>query len=362
MGKINVSDSLLFMLSCREALVGVVESSSMPRAEKGRSKDFLFNEATDYQIMSLIVKGELPDEKYNLVGEQLLHLELKDQITFSADLIAETLGTGVLSSMLFEVGPLYPKYSSQVPVLEFLTSSKAKVVVEGPVEVIGSGAEKINAVWNAFKNIPVVKAVAADLKLDPNNMKRGSEVDKLIMAQLKKAGGKVDAAVQGLKDKVDKGWLQSKLERLNKGQGSRHRAPEGWWNNLQNQIKLKSMDAKHAVNSAIGQAKQYAAQNPDQAKAGAIIAGAALAALAIFGAYKTYKRFFSKAAKACAGNKGPERKACIKKFKVQAVQAQISDLKAAVSKCEVTKDPGKCKATIGSKIQKLQTKAQKAAA
>jgi hypothetical protein len=360
--KINVSDSLLFMLSCREALAGIVESSSMPMTERGRTTDFLYNEATDYQIMSLIIRGELPEDKYNIYGEQLLHTELKEQIIQVYEFVSDQFGDEVILSLLAEVGPLYPKYSSAAPVLEFLLSTRNQVVSEAVPEAIGAGAEKVSAVWNAFKNIPVVKAVAADLKVDPNNMKRGSEVDRLILRQLEKAKGNVDAAVQGLKGKFSKGWLQSKLERANKGRGSQYRAPEETWDKIRIWAQHKSLDAKSAVNSALQKAQQQAGKI-DAAQPGAkYVAGAALAALAIFGAYKTYKRFFSKSAKACSGNKGVERKACIKKFKVDAIKAQISDLNAASAKCAATKDPGKCKATIGAKIQKLQTKAQKSAA
>ena len=132
--------------------------------------------------------------------------------------------------------------------------------------------------------------------------------------------------------------------------------PEGWWDKVQSQVRVKASGAKNAVDTAVQHAQQIAKDNPKAT----LVAGAALAALAIFGAYKTYKRFFSKAAKACKGSQ--DRNACLKQYKVKAVQAQISDLKAASGKCGASKDPGKCKASIGNKIQKLQVKAQRAAA
>ena len=354
MEKINMSDSLLFMLSCREALAGIVESSSMATSEKGRTRDFLFNEATDYQIMSLILKGELPQEKYNLTAEYLLHLELKDQVTAAADFVSEAFGDEILTSMLFEIGPLYPKYSSQVPVVEFLTTSKAQVVLEGPLKDaakwLGGLADKTANLKQKALSLP--GAQSGDY---------GDVLARAAKSKLVQFKGDMAKAWDALKGDFEAGKFQSKLTRLNKGRGSQYRAPEGIWNKVRVWAQHKSLDAKSAVNNAIKKAQDYASQNPDQAKAGAIIAGAALAALAIFGAYKTYKRFFSKAAKACKGT-GAERKTCLKQYKVKAIQAQISDLKAATARCSASKDPGKCKATIGAKIQKLQAKAQSAAA
>jgi len=355
--KINLSDSLLFMLSCREALVGIVESSSMLPAEKGRTKDFLFNEATDYQIMSLIVKGELPKENYNIYEELILHMELKEQVLMVSEFFDSKFGEGFSLKMITEIGPLYPNYSSNKPIVEFLMSSKAKVISEGPAAEIGGAAEKVNRLWTAFKNTPLGKDLA------PGSAMRDSEVKKYFMGVLNKAKGNVDAAIQSVKDDAKQGWLKSKFEKINQNMSPSEkrfepRAAEGWWDKIQSQVRVKASGAKNAMDAAIHQAKQYSAQNPN-AK---YIAAAALAALAIYGAYKTYKRFFSKAAKACSGKGGAERKTCIKGYKVQALKAQISDLQAAAGKCGASKDPGKCKASIGNKIQKLQSKAQRAAA
>jgi hypothetical protein len=341
--KINMGDSLLFMLSCREALAGIVETSSMPTFEKGRTKDFLYNEATDYQIMNLILKGKLPDEKYNLTAEQLLHIEFKDQVIKSANFVSELFGEDLLENLLFEVGPLYPKYSSAAPIVEFLLSSNSKVLTEeSVVSKLGGAAEKVGHIRNKLSSF--FKGATA------------SKVDAYIARKLSAVKGDTSKAMDAIKGEYEKGKLQSSLTRLNKGRGSQHRAPEGAWDKIRIWAQHKSLDARSAVNNAIQRAQQYSAQNPN-AK---FIAGAALAALAIFGAYKTYKRFFSKSAKACKGS--ADRKACIKKFKVDAIKAQISDLQAASARCSVTKDPAKCKATIGNKVQKLQMKAQKKAA
>jgi hypothetical protein len=89
-------------------------------------------------------------------------------------------------------------------------------------------------------------------------------------------------------------------------------------------------------------------------KTGAVIAAAAAAAAVIAMGYATYKRFFSKAAKACKGSE--DRKACLKKFKVNAIKAQIQTLKSGMGKCAKSNKPEKCKANVQNKINKLQAK------
>jgi hypothetical protein len=91
-------------------------------------------------------------------------------------------------------------------------------------------------------------------------------------------------------------------------------------------------------------------------KVAASIAAATVAAAAVAGAYKIYKNYFSKAARACKGKEGDAKQACMKKFKADAVKAEISALKSGMSKCAKSKDPAKCKAAIQKKIQGLQAK------
>jgi hypothetical protein len=240
--------------------------------------------------------------------------------------------------------------------LEFLTNVKGRIVVEGPLQAVGASAEKINRLWSAFKNTAVGK------DLSPGSAMRDSEVKKYFTGLLNKAEGNVNAAIQNLKADAEKGWFTSKMERLTKNQGSRYQPREGikgWWDSVERMAREKGESAKQAISGAISQAQKYAADNPGQAKAGLAIGGAALAALALFASYKTYKRFFSKAAQACKGS-GPEKNTCMKKYKLQAIKAQIQDLQAAAAGCGKTKQPDKCKATIGNKIRKLQTKAQAA--
>ena len=86
------------------------------------------------------------------------------------------------------------------------------------------------------------------------------------------------------------------------------------------------------------------------------LGAAAVTSLLVYGSYKVYKRFFSAAAKACAGKSGSEKTACMKKYKIDAIRAQISDLNRSKGACNKTNNPEACKHKIDGKIAHLKNK------
>jgi len=96
------------------------------------------------------------------------------------------------------------------------------------------------------------------------------------------------------------------------------------------------------------------AQQQDLA-AGSIVA-TVYALAAIKAGFMAYKRFFSQAAKACAGRSGVEKTSCMNQFKTKALQAQIKVLQSAMGGCSKSKDPVKCKAKLQNKINKIKAK------
>jgi hypothetical protein len=65
-----------------------------------------------------------------------------------------------------------------------------------------------------------------------------------------------------------------------------------------------------------------------------------------------YKKFFSQAAKACKGKKGPDKKNCVTSFKVKGLQAAKAKVAAGMAKCK----DAKCKAKLQSKVQGFDAK------
>lgn len=82
----------------------------------------------------------------------------------------------------------------------------------------------------------------------------------------------------------------------------------------------------------------------------AVVAAAAVLGLA------AYKNYFSKAAKACKGKAGLEKKNCIAKFKKQAQRAKVTAMQKAMSQCSKSKDPATCKQKLQTKITKEKAK------
>jgi hypothetical protein len=102
-----------------------------------------------------------------------------------------------------------------------------------------------------------------------------------------------------------------------------------------------------------------AAQDFAGPHAGTALAATALAGVAAYGATKIYKRFFSQAAKACAGKSGAQKTACMQQYKVKASQAKVQSLMRSKATCKKAKNPQKCMAAIDAEIQKAKSKAGK---
>jgi hypothetical protein len=98
------------------------------------------------------------------------------------------------------------------------------------------------------------------------------------------------------------------------------------------------------------------------AEAGAVggivvtLAATAVLAAATAAGIVAYKRFFSKAARACKDKGGIHKTSCMNKFKRQGQAARIKALQAGMVKCAKTKDPAKCKSKLQGKINKEKAK------
>jgi len=90
------------------------------------------------------------------------------------------------------------------------------------------------------------------------------------------------------------------------------------------------------------------------AKAGKIAAYAAIPAAAGVAAFKIWKNYLSKAAKACKG--APDKESCMARYKETAMQAQLQKLQDAKKDCSSSSSPEKCMAKIDKMIAKKQAK------
>ncbi len=123
----NIAESILFLLSARETLSCMVEASSVDH--KNELKNFLMNEASDYEIIHMLMHEEMPNEKYDFTNEVRLFSDLKKQVLINYNIISEHMGESV-QTFIDEVDTVYPDFSSAMPVLEFQLSTKDNALEE----------------------------------------------------------------------------------------------------------------------------------------------------------------------------------------------------------------------------------------
>lgn len=302
---INVSESILFLTSARIALKESIQYSKLDEGRKRELKNFVMKEATDYQVMSLLVNETLPEEKYNIQEEVALFESYKDLMSENFEIFSEFMTTEQMSTLITEVGPISQYgYSTAAPILEHLYQSG--VLTEGPIS------------W--------IKKVAGKAKEKAGNAAFDAEVKRRALAKSVPHKAKGMAKTAGEKIKAAPGQIKAAAK-----------AAPG-------QIKSSAKKGFEA-------GKKFAGT-----KTGKGLAVAAAAAAAIYAGSKVYKRFFGAAAKACKGMSGAEKTACMDKYKANAVKGQINSTMAGISACNKTKDPAKCKQIIQGRVAKLRAK------
>jgi len=341
----NIGDSVLFLLSSRAALANIIEASGTKNSSDLIS--FIHNEASDYEIMNLLVNGSLPDEKYNDVAEMLLFSEFKESVMMNKDFVIEMVGEDTFYNVLHEVDSLYMGISTASPIIEFASMQDQEIAIACMINEAGVGA-KIVAGQSA-KALAKKKAQhAAQAKLASmkganvaiGKHKVGSAVaagKKAVMDKVAAAKGSLGKATAGAKGKII-------------GKGGRAAPTSG--------AKMKA--AGKYYGAKVGAAGKIAAGKTAAfaaTPAGMAVGGAAAAALAIYAGAKIYKRFLSQAAKSCGGQSGAAKTACMSKYKKQAIMKQAAAIQSASSTCAKSKDPAKCKAAVAKKVQSLKSKA-----
>ena len=85
----NINDSLLFLKICRDTICEINDNKEL--------NYFIQNEASDYQIINIIVNNEIPTEKYNITKEH-------ETWEIFQDLIYENNNN--LYKLIVEIGPI----------------------------------------------------------------------------------------------------------------------------------------------------------------------------------------------------------------------------------------------------------------
>lgn len=89
------------------------------------------------------------------------------------------------------------------------------------------------------------------------------------------------------------------------------------------------------------------------------VAAGVIVALMSLAAVQIYRKKFSPAAKSCKQFIGPEKNACMKKFRLDALSGKLAALRSGIGACASSKEPDKCRASMQRKIQSLEAKIAK---
>jgi len=399
--EVNTSESILFLGCARVTLSEMIKASLVK--EKKELSSFVLNEASDYQIMSLLVEGELPDKKSDIFEEERLFDDLKDLITNNYLELSELVNGDVLNTFVHEVGSIAPKgMSSALPLLEFaiergpvseeyfwkrvqeqfpgeelgslkggVTPEKIKAAIATTKAAYAAAQNKLGLAKDGLKTLLAKKtagvtgaqAKALTMQISHQKEKIATLTAKTntIGATLRTLGGQLKAAlakgatagVAGAKAAAAKGAVAAKAAAAKGAVVAKGAAAKG---------AAAVTPALQAIGTKTGAAGIAAKFGVGSAGAGVgVLGAAALAALLAYAAVKTYRRYFSQAGKACRGTSGAEKTACLKKYRIGALKAQLADLKRGSAACAKSKDPAGCKKMMAVKMAKVQKKMAKAA-
>ncbi len=314
----GIEDTAIFLGIGRETICKYLNTQNQDKNQLKEMKNFVLNEASDYQIMSILMDDILPDEPSNPIAETMLFegLNMVAGTSFVPLSEYDMSSINILSEAYS--GPDSPKY--------------------------GLTDDRINQIKKSLANLKGPKA-------GPHIERLKGELAKLQKQRfVTHTKGYAAGAVQGAeltvkkaKEKIVGGYEKGKElagKAVAKGKEVAGAAKE--------KISGALKDLPSA--SAIGGKISAAATSP----AGMAVGGLAAAALLGYGAYKIYKNYFSAAAKKCAGS--PDKSACMKAARSGAVKAQIADLSKGAGACSKARDPQKCRAAVQNKIAKLRSK------
>jgi hypothetical protein len=296
-------NSLLFLTMARKSICEIFDGES---DDTNEVKKFITNEASDYQIISILTTGDIPLEESTFEDEIIMWESFKRWVvTRSAtlteifDYISPEIMESVIEDITFEMGPVSDLFlSSAAPILEFHTES-------GYLQEVLAEGKKLDVVKDLFN-----PKLTADYLKKKKDALVAANKKRLEKREEKKKKGQVAFVAAGKKASVE---AIAKKEAAAKSIAKQQKG-------TQNIVKIRlAAEKKKKDDAATATAAAKRASNIKASKNVAIAAG--VGAVGAYAAKKAYDRYFSKAAKACKGLSGSDRSACIKKAKTSAKKA-----------------------------------------
>ena len=143
-----VIESLLFLKLARQSVCKSIDESSVE--EKTELKDYIQNEASDYEVIHLITLGEMPEDKFDDISEQVVWECFRKDIVRAHDYftIEEGYNEEDVNRIIFEMGPISEfGLSSAQPIMELHQHNgffKEVIEEESTIEFTKRGIRKFS--------------------------------------------------------------------------------------------------------------------------------------------------------------------------------------------------------------------------
>ena len=294
--------------------ISMIDSISKNHPNRKSMVNFV-REASDFQILSFLVTGKFTKDKNNIELQESYLNHIKGFVSENKKYFSKTLGIENTQSFLNEV--------------VMTDDYKNKVISEQSDGVKRAMAKRAATVLKQRE-----LAAQAVEKASGTAAKAGEDVvwGSMKVPASNAASGTVSTAVAKTTGKV---------------------ARKTVGNSAVATVGTNGAEASPGIMASLYALGAKAGVGALAVKIGVGLTAAAVAALIVFAAYKTYQRFFSKAAKACKGYKSKEKTLCMNKFKIAAMKKQLTELKTGFVACKKAKNPDKCKGSIAKRYGKL---------
>lgn len=297
----SVRESIIFLAYARNAICEMVEF--LEEADDDRKKEltnYIQNEASDYEIIHLLVTEDIPEEKYDIVEEEALWEIFRRSIVHDLPLLSEYIDLEVLETVIFDLGSVTALSLSSAAPLRKARADEGILTTEESFEAYlekkGNELAELGGVLKTSHSL-----YQQEIKLDKN----GKKVKGWLSTSKKywqDKGKKFAAHVKGLdagddainvKPKSDK----KKTYRLPSFVKPAPPTPETSKQKVKRIAKQSGQDISTFAKTGTGKA----------------VGAAAGVALVGYAGSKIWKNLLSKAARACRGK--PDKAACITAYK-----------------------------------------------
>jgi hypothetical protein len=327
---ININKEILLLLGyARSVLLESITSFPEARTKKKKLQDTILNKLTDYQILEMVVGGRVVTSKKSDIARELILHEAFTRIVSGSLLemgsdkeLCEAIRNSLplrfyKMSSRFNEAKEYLKGEKKIPYVSLQEAPKIKTQIKQ--KLIKALISESRSVLDPLKEIELLAKAKMLLESDLN-------YDNLLQKNV--ALNEYDFFIP-----PDLSALQS--------------------NSTEILDKLPSDLARVSTNQMVKDIEQSSLM-PIRIAVWFFV-GWQLGRLL----RQLHERYLSKAARECRGRRGAELTACIKKYKIQSLQAEIKQLQSASRMCFKTTNLQKCNSEIQKKILKRRIKLQK---